>query len=252
MDGIQINNINKQEAKTLLEKYHYLTDVSAGFRISKFSYGAFDNGNLVAVCIFTNFPAAELFKSIWGINDFRSVDQSGFFELSRLCVHPERQKGDSFTSWFVAKSLRKLKMDHAKIKKRVKAVLSYADDEYHSGIIYAACNFKYYGLTEPKFNIWIPCNKDKGGKFLSAEKRQGRKETHWKQMTRGWTKHINDGGIKVMRGRKHRFLIVWDKKLPAVLWEEKKWVNNKLGKNINTHPKGSKNMKSYKQLQFTI
>lgn len=243
MNDIQIKTVTKKEAESLLLPFHYLTDCTKNFRTSAYSYGAFDGEALVAVCIFTNFPVAELFKGIWGINDFRSFDQFGFYELSRLCIHPSRQSTKGFASWFVGKCLRKLKEDHAKIKKRVRAVLSYADDDYHSGVVYAACNFKYYGLTAPKFNIWVPCDESKGGKPLPESKRPGREETHWKQMTRGWREHLNNGGIKVMRGRKHRFLIVWDKTLPPVLWKEQKWTNNKVGEQINTHPSTTQHLR---------
>lgn len=236
MNSIQIKQIKKKDAESILLPYHYLSDLTERFRVSQYSYGAYADGSLAAVCIFTGFPVAELFKGIWGINDFKNFDQSGFYELSRLCVHPSHQGEKGFTSWFVAKCLRKIKEDHALKKQRVKAILSYADDDYHSGVIYAACNFKYYGLTAPKYNIWVPCPESEGGKPLSLEKRQGRPETHWKQMTRGWREHLDNGGIKIMRGRKHRFLLVWDKKLPPILWKEEKWTNNKAGKIINTHP----------------
>lgn len=243
MCSFELKRVSKTQAAPLLLKYHYLTDQSQSFRVGEYSYGIFDGNRLFGVCIFTGFPVAELFKGIWGFEDFRSMNQDGFYELSRLCISPEYQQQKGMASWIVSKSLRKLKADHAVKKKRAKAVLSYADDNFHSGVVYAASNFKYYGLTAPKYNIWVPCPESEGGKPLPPEKRPGRQETHWKQMTRGWREHLDKGGIKVMRGRKHRFLTVWDKKLPPVLWQEQKWINNKKGLEINTHPETTKHLR---------
>lgn len=234
----KIKLIDKKEAEPLLLRYHYLTDQSQSFRTSKHCYGAFDGQHLIAVCIFTGFPVAELFKGIWGINDFRNFDQSGFYELSRLCIHPHYQRTKCFASWFISKCLRRLKND------KTRAVLSYADDDYHSGVIYAASNFDYYGLTDEKCNIWVPCSEEQGGKFLPEHKRIGRDETHWKQMSRGWREHLNNGGIKVPRGRKHRFLIVWDKTLPPVRWKKQKWTNTKSDTIINTHPQSTAHLRN--------
>ena len=244
----QIKKITKQEAEPLLLRYHYLTDQTKTFRCSQHCYGAYHNESLIAVCIFTGFPVAELFKGIWGIKDFRSFDQSGFYELSRLCIHPQYQKEKCLASWFVSKCLRRLKNDKAR------AVLSYADDDHHSGVVYAACNFTYYGLSDAKYNIWVPCPEQHGGKYLPAEKRPGRIETHWKQMTRGWKEHLDNGGIKVLRGRKHRFLIVWDKTLPPVMWKQQKWTNNKAGLVIDTHPASTATLRSLeaREIQKTL
>lgn len=233
-----LKQISNQEAKSQLYlPFHYLTDQCQKHRAAQYVYGAYDNSRLIAACSFSGFPVAELFKGIWGIDDFKNYNQSGFHELSRLCIHPKYQRTKGVASWFVAKSLRLLKAEYAKRKERCKAVLSYADDDQHSGVVYAACNFKYYGLSAPKFNIWTPLDESKGGKFLPEKLRPNRPETHWKQQSRGWREHLENGGIKVMRGRKHRFLLVWDRLLAKqVLWKEEKWFNNKSGVTINTHP----------------
>lgn len=226
----KIKVATRAEIEPVLTRYHYLTDQSQSFRSSKHCYAAMDGEEIIAVCIFTGFPVAELFKGIWGIQNFKEFDQSNFYELSRLCILPSYQQTKGLASWFVSRCLKQLKRSGAR------AVLSYADDEYHSGVVYAACNFDYYGLSAEKYNIWVPCSAEKGGKFLPEHKRLGRSETHWKQMSRGWREHLDNGGVKVLRGRKHRFLIVWDKSLPNVFWPKQKWVNNKKDLTINTHP----------------
>ena len=88
----------------------------------------------------------------------------------------------------------------------MKAILSYADGKFHKGVIYAASNFKYYGLTSANVSDFWILNDDGtytkksrgGGKGLKGEYRK--------------------------RSQKHRFLMVFDKKL-NVLWKEQKWIN---------------------------
>ena len=237
MDFEICTTTHKLAESTLYVPFHYLTDQSQRHRPAQYTFGCVHKDRLIAACGFAGFPVAELFKGIWGIQDFKNFDQTGFHELSRLCIHPDYQKTKGLASWFVSRCLKRLKAEYASKKQRCKAVLSYADDDKHSGVVYAACNFKYYGLSAPKYNIWIPCAKENGGKYLPEEKRPGREETHWKQMSRGWREHLQNGGLKVPRGRKHRFLIVWDRGLSkSIRWPEQKWVNNKAGQTINTHP----------------
>ena len=241
---------NALATQTLYLPYHYLSDQSRTHRPAQLTYGLTHSGRLVGACAFAGFPVAELFKGIFGIEDFRNYDQSGFHELSRLCIHPDHQQEKGLASWFASRCLKRLKAHYAADKRpthdgrlvgrRCRAVLSYADDEVHSGVIYAATNFKYYGLSAPKFNIWLPWPEHRGGKYLPEHKRPGRSETHWKQMSRGWREHLDNGGIKVPRGQKHRFLLVWDRQLQKrILWPEQKWSNNRSGMVINTHPQST-------------
>jgi hypothetical protein len=190
-----IKSISKKEASEILLKHHYLKDISKGFK-SGYNYGLFKNEKLVGSIIFTGFPVPELVKGLFGLD--RS-NQNGFFELSRLCVEPETQKEEyNITSWFVSRSIKQLKKDT-----NVKAILSYADSDFHSGTIYKACNFKYYGLTDEKKDFWI------------------------KNVDGSYTKHSR-GKIKGLEGewkprsRKHRFLLIYDKSL-SPLWKEEKY-----------------------------
>jgi len=76
----------------------------------------------------------------------------------------------------------------------VRAVLSYADSRYHKGIIYRACNFKYYGLTPPKKDFYYI---DKKGNN--------------RRLQRGSVKGLK--GYWTNRPQKHRYLIQCDKSL---------------------------------------
>jgi len=117
-------------------------DVSKSFK-SGINYGLFDDGKLVGVCIYTGFPVPELVYGMFGLD---RDDQQGFYELSRLCISPQTQESEhNIASWFISKTIKELRRNFS-----VRAILSYADDDHHNGIIYKASNFTYYGKTAKK------------------------------------------------------------------------------------------------------
>ena len=191
-----IDRVGKNEVKDLLYTHHYLKDESKDFK-SGYNYGLFKRpnwecplniGGCIGVCIFTGLPVPEIAKGAFGLE---RNQQDGLYELSRLCIHPDIQKEEyNITSWFVSKCIKRFKKDAT-----VRAIISYADSSRHDGTIYRACNFGYYGLTDPK--------KD----FYYAD----------------GTKHSR-GSIKGVEGewrdrsRKHRYMIVFDKTLD-VRWK---------------------------------
>ena len=196
-----IDRIGKKEAKELLLTYHYLKDFSKGFK-SGYNYGLYKKndfsplniGGTLGVCIFTGLPVPEIAKGAFGLE---RNEQQGLFELSRLCIHPDTQQGEyNITSWFVSKAIKRLRKDT-----EVKAIISYADSDYHNGTIYRACNFRYCGLSDSK--------KD----FYYAD---GTKHS------RGSVKGCN--GEWKNRSRKHRYVMVFDKKLD-LLWKQESYAN---------------------------
>jgi len=197
-----IDRVGKEDIKELLYTYHYLKDESKDFK-SGYNYGLFRHtewecplriGKCLAACVFTGLPVPEIAVGAFGL---QRDEQEGLFELSRLCVDPEVQKEEyNITSWFVSKCIRRFRKDAT-----VRAILSYADADHHTGTIYRACNFTYYGLTDPK--------KD----FYYAD---GTKHS------RGSVSGI-DGEWRD-RSRKHRYLMVFQKDLKEKLtWKEEKW-----------------------------
>ena len=185
-----IKKVSKAECAAILLKHHYLKDISKGFK-SGFNYGLVKDGVCVGVVIFTNFPVPELAKGMLGL---ARDDQDGLFELSRLCLLPEvQQQEHNLASWFVSRAIRALRKETT-----VRVVLSYADADFHQGTVYSACNFNYYGMTETKKDFWIA---QQDGSFVKH--------------SRGPVKHLR--GEWRARSRKHRFVLVFDKKL-SVLW----------------------------------
>ena len=201
-----IDKVSKKQSEDILLKYHYLKDFSKGFK-SGYNYGLFEKndfsplnlGGVLGVCIFTGLPVPEVAKGAFGLE---RNEQQGLFELSRLCIHPITQSREyNITSWFVSQAIRQFRKDT-----EVKAILSYADSDHHSGTIYRACNFKYYGLTDRKKDFYYS-----DGTKHSRGKIKG-EDGEWRD-----------------RSRKHRYLMVFDKELQKRLtWEEEKWYNNEV------------------------
>lgn len=200
-----IRPIEKKTAKFLLERHHYLSNISKGFK-SGWNYGLFKydpipgynipllEEKFSGVCIFTGLPVPELMSGMLGME--RTENQDGILELSRLCVDPSVQDEEhNITSWFVSRAIKELRKTV-----NVRAILSYADTDFHKGTIYRACNFAYYGMTDPKSDFWI---KQEDGSFVkhSRGKMKGL-EGEWRP-----------------RSRKHRFLMVFDKDL-RVKWNK--------------------------------
>jgi len=195
-----IERVTKKELEPLFLTHHYLKDESKTFK-SWYNYGLFKHtdwecplniGGCLGGIVFTSLPVPEIAVGAFGL---QRDEQEGLFELSRLCIDPEVQKEEyNITSWFVSRCIKRFRKDAA-----VRAILSYADASHHVGTIYRACNFQYYGLSAPK--------KD----FYYAD---GTKHS------RGSTKDVE--GEWRDRSRKHRYLMVFDKKL-EVLWKQESY-----------------------------
>ena len=195
-----IDRVTKSEAAELLLRFHYLKDISKGFK-SGYNYGLYEKndfsplniGGIKGVCVFTGLPVPEIAQGAFGLE---RNEQEGLFELSRLCIHPGTQKEEyNITSWFVSRCIKQLRKDT-----RVRAIISYADSTFHCGTIYRACNFKYCGLTDSKKDFYYADGtKHSRGKIKGAE-------GEWKD-----------------RSRKHRYVLVFDKTLD-LLWTDQTGV----------------------------
>ena len=189
-----IDRVSKSEAAELLLRFHYLKDISKTFK-SGYNYGLYKNnefcplniGGIQGVCIFTGLPVPEIAKGAFGLERH---EQQGLFELSRLCIHPNTQQSEyNITSWFVSKAIRRLRKET-----NVRGIISYADSDHHAGTIYRACNFQYCGLSESKKDFYFA----DGTKHSRGSVRGSKGE--WRE-----------------RSRKHRYVMVFDKKLD-LLW----------------------------------
>jgi hypothetical protein len=109
-----IDRVSKSEAAELLLRFHYLKDISKGFK-SGYNYGLYKKndfsplniGGIQGVIIFTGLPVPEIAQGAFGLD--RTHEQQGLFELSRLCIHPDTQSQEyNITSWFVQRRLKDL------------------------------------------------------------------------------------------------------------------------------------------------
>jgi hypothetical protein len=196
-----IDRVSKEEIKDLLYTHHYLKDESKDFK-SGFNYGLFRStfecplniGGCLGTCVFTGLPVPEIAVGAFGLE---RNQQQGIYELSRLCIHPNIQKEEyNITSWFLSRCIRRFRKDAT-----VRAILSYADADHHTGVIYRACNFQYYGLTDPKKDFY----------YADGTK-------HSRGSIRGADGEWRD------RSRKHRYLMVFENGLKP-LWKEQKYGN---------------------------
>src|SRR6476620_8382725 len=188
-DATFVKEITKVLAKEIVARYHYLGDKS--FMYSK-AYGLFkkrtddlyyleEDGTeeLIGVAVYSPVTGISALKSWFGL-DNTNVD---IFELIRLVMAPEHN-GKNGASFLVGRSLRLLK------KAGIRGVVSLADSEHHTGYIYQATNFKYYGLTDKKTDFF----REDG-----------------KLNPRGETK--TERGVWLERSRKHRYFFSLDGKL---------------------------------------
>lgn len=125
-------DVDYNEAKSLIEKYHYKGSLNRSGLIC----GARLNDKLIAVCIFSS-PT-------------RNVDGG---ELTRFVIHPKYQK-KNLGSWTLSRSTKKAleKWDN---------LFTFSDPNFnHNGTLYLASNWKYVGESKPDYwytsdNGWI-------------------------------------------------------------------------------------------------
>lgn len=186
----KIKRVSKAECEQILSKNHYLSKQGFSFRCGR-NYGLFLEDKLIGVAIFHTVSAWETVKGAFGLED---KEQKGFWELGRLAIDGGYAV-KNLNSWFVARCIKLLRAEE-----NVRALISYADTEYHEGYIYQALNFTYYGLTAPKKDFWV--KQDDGT---------------YKKQSRGVTKGV-DGEWRP-RSRKHRYMMVFDLSL-TVKWTQ--------------------------------
>lgn len=188
-DTFVIKPISQKWAHRFVTKYHYLGN--ARF-LSKYNHGIFIENMLVGCATYGSPQGSMTMKGWFGLEN----SDLTVMELTRLCVVPVLN-GSNATSYLLGNSIKMLR------KEGIRAVITLADDSMHIGSIYQVCNFKYYGLSEPKTDFY---------------------NTDGTINPRGETKNTN--GVWLARTRKHRYAYIIDKNLKVLLNEEHKPSNN--------------------------
>lgn len=190
-DIFVIKEINKKQATEIIEKYHYLGNKKFMYTIA---YGLFEKENkdeLLGCAVFGIVGGLATLKGWFSVDNSHSNE---YFELTRLVMNPNLN-GCNATSFLLGNAIKDIK----KNRKEIKAIISLADNSLHNGAIYQACNFKYYGLTNPKTDFAVS-----GSSFMNP---------------RGTTK--DKEGVWIPRSRKHRYCYIINEDININYKEEK-------------------------------
>lgn len=129
---IEIKIAEPAEYRLLLQKYHYLANAGRG----GIAYGAYINGLLIGVCVFSPLPRQNITIDNYTTDQIR--------DLSRFCIHPNYQKSN-LGSWFISRCVKLL-------PSKYKIVVSYADTTFnHTGSLYKASNFVQDQIVPPDY-----------------------------------------------------------------------------------------------------
>lgn len=136
-----ISKTSIDEAKIIIRKYHYLKDIFGQFdsKISHRFYGLYSADEMIGAVQYCryNYTNPNFHRNHFGCNS----DKESLWEIARLAVAPTKEY--NITSWFLSKTMKMIREDE-----KVNCIVSVADARLHTGCIYAACNFDYYGLMK--------------------------------------------------------------------------------------------------------
>ena len=178
MINYTIQRIDNSVANNYQKERHYLKRKSQAM----FSFGLFNDLDLIGVCIFGIPASVSLCKGIAGIEYKNKV-----LELNRLYIIDNTPKNTE--SWFVSKCLKLLKQHTDKF-----IIVSYADtSQNHVGTIYQALSFLYTGITKPRRD-----------RYVKNDSSHGRNTYRYKTL-----KELQEMGIEMdwkIRPQKHRYI----------------------------------------------
>lgn len=123
----------RKDIKDFIETHHYSKNINGC--ISDYCFKLMDGDTIIGAAFFGRMAMAGQTKRF-------SDNPSDVTELRRLCCIDNTPKNTE--SYFIGHMLRWLRKNTD-----LKIVVSYADAEYnHSGIIYKASNFEYWGFKK--------------------------------------------------------------------------------------------------------
>lgn len=137
-DSYIVKQIKNTIANNWQKERHYLKRKCS----TVFSFGLFDESELIGVCIYGKPASPALCKGIAG-----KEESSRVIELTRLFIEDITPKNTE--SWFVSRTFKLLKQITDK-----DIIVSYADTSIgHKGTVYKALSFIYTGLSD-KHKEW--------------------------------------------------------------------------------------------------
>lgn len=216
-DNYYIKEISLKDEKLqeIFMNYHYLCRSGIRTAGKNTAYALYDKNNednqILAASIFGHLSNPMAAMSLF--DGYRiGSNMPGAWELKRLVVHPKIQSTEyNMTSYFVSKCMRQLKADYD-----CKFILSYSSLDIHVGTIYAATNFKYYGI--PGISEYY---------YISSEPSR----SSFKQYTRKIDRRLRTEKYYYSGKQwpKLRWVFWFDQKLSkSCKWKERKYVKDEV------------------------
>ena len=123
---------DRQEIKEFIEYWHYSNNVN-GVN-SPYCFKLLDKGDLIGAMMYGWISMAGVWKKYVS-------EEKHLIELRRLCCIDDTPKNTE--SYFFGQTFKMLKRD-----KDFEVIVSFADEHHgHTGVIYKATNFEYWGKT---------------------------------------------------------------------------------------------------------
>ena len=133
-----VEHINRKAVTTFIEKHHYshnINGIQSYYHFGLYTEGNFGLPKMIGAMLYAMPSMPDTAAKYNPINPRRCM------ELRRLVCIDDTPKNTE--SYFIGKTLRWLKQNTD-----VEVIVSFADQHYgHSGIIYKASNFDYFGET---------------------------------------------------------------------------------------------------------
>lgn len=178
-----VKQITTEETKPFILNIHYAKRMPT----IKYAFGLFANDLLVGVVTYGPTASPKTASRLVGEENKHLV-----LELNRLCL---KNNLKNEASMLVGRSLKLLPKNHI--------VLSYSDTEKnHTGIVYQATNFKYYGLTDAKYEVALKSNPTRHSLSIYDESYGQENRAEWLKNKYG------DDLYYRKRSRKHRYVYV--------------------------------------------
>ena len=156
-----VEYINRKAVKSFVEKYHYshnINGIQSYHHFGLYSEGNFGLPKMIGAMMYAMPSMPDTAAKYNPINPCKCM------ELRRLVCVDDTPKNTE--SYFIGKTLRWLKRNTD-----LEVIISFADQHYeHSGTIYKASNFEYFGETS-KSRILMVDGKEVHGRSLNQTKR---------------------------------------------------------------------------------
>lgn len=180
---MNVTSVNRAECEPFIIGIHY----AHRWPSISYSYGLFDENELIGVVTYGTPPSAPLKRGVAG-----DENKSNVLELNRLCLKYNRKNE---ASRLIAASLKKLP--------KGKIIISFADmSQGHNGCVYRASNFTYHGLSAKRTDWKVKGKEHLHGQTIADEFRGV------KNRAQAMRDKYGDDFYLAPRPRKHRYIFV--------------------------------------------